>query len=163
MNLTKQVRKQGFTVNKINDNFVYMSTFYLYDSLKSSRSISVSKQYFLNYLNELVDKSSFNKTILAERAKISRVTLHKLLNGDVEESKLSTMVNLAYALDVHPFELIRRYFAASPVQLPSTEHRAPSTEHRAPSTEHRAPSTEHRAPSTQHSCLICWLKSTAAQ
>jgi hypothetical protein len=34
-----------------------------------------------------------------------------LLSGEIEEARLSTFINLAYALDTHPVELIRRYFS----------------------------------------------------
>lgn len=81
----------------------------------------MSKTNFLNYINEVALKSRFNKTVLAERAKVSRVTFHKLLNGEIDEAKMSTMVNLAHALEVHPVELMKRYFSTD------TEHRAQSS------------------------------------
>ena len=71
----------------------------------------MSKQKFLIYINRLVEKNVNSKTVLAEKAKISRVTFYKLLSGEIEEARLSTFINLAYALDVHPVELIRRYFS----------------------------------------------------
>lgn len=62
------------------------------------------------WLNELVDRSGLTKTQLAERAGISRASLYNLLNGDVAESKLSTLTRLSSALKVHPYDLIHPYF-----------------------------------------------------
>ncbi len=73
----------------------------------------MSKLDFLSYINVLVVNSPHTKSLLAEKIGVSRSTLHRILSGEVEEARLSTLVNLAYALGVHPFELLRRYFAES--------------------------------------------------
>jgi DNA-binding Xre family transcriptional regulator len=87
----------------------------------------MSKQHFLSYINLLVANSPYNKTILAERARVSRQALHKLLSGEVEEAKLSTMINVAYALDVHPIELIRRFFLPPNVTIPDSRQQTAIT------------------------------------
>ncbi len=73
---------------------------------------------FQEYLIDLTEKSKISKSELAERANISRVTLHKLLNGEIKEAKLSTFMNLAYALNTHPIELLRRYHASENIAMP---------------------------------------------
>jgi DNA-binding Xre family transcriptional regulator len=89
----------------------------------------MSKQHFLSYINLLVANSPYNKTILAERARVSRQALHKLLSGEVEEAKLSTMINVAYALDVHPIELIRRFFLPPNVTIPDSRQQTADSDH----------------------------------
>lgn len=73
---------------------------------------------FQRYINDLIDNHKLNKSILAERANISRVTLHKLLNGEIKEAKLSTFMNLAYALNTHPVELLRRFYTDNYSEYP---------------------------------------------
>lgn len=66
---------------------------------------------FQNHLIDLINKNKLNKSSIAKRASFSRVTLHKLLNGEIKEAKLSTFVQLAFALNTHPVDLLRRYYA----------------------------------------------------
>lgn len=70
----------------------------------------MTKMHLVSYLNQLVDACSESKSQLAARAGLSRAGFYKLLNGDVEEARMSTLIKLAYALDVHPLDLFRRYF-----------------------------------------------------
>lgn len=65
---------------------------------------------FSTSLNELIEQSNLTKTQLAERAGISRASLYNLLNGDVAESKLSTIIRLSSALGVHPLDIMHPYF-----------------------------------------------------
>jgi DNA-binding Xre family transcriptional regulator len=80
---------------------------------------------FQHYLIDLIDRNKLNKSVIAERANISRVTLHKMLNGEIKEAKLSTFMNLAYALNTHPIELLRRFYtdghADHPTPSPTAE------------------------------------------
>jgi hypothetical protein len=50
---------------------------------------------------------------VAKRANISRPTWYRLLNADVGEAKLTTIVKLAAALETHPMVLLRLYFSKS--------------------------------------------------
>jgi len=70
----------------------------------------VDKIAFSKQLEGLIDKRGLNRKQLAERARISRASLYNLLNGDVAESRLSTLIRLAGALEVHPMELLKVYF-----------------------------------------------------
>lgn len=65
---------------------------------------------FSTSLNELIEQSNLTKTQLAERAGISRASLYNLINGDVAESKLSTLIRLSSALGVHPYDVMHPYF-----------------------------------------------------
>jgi len=51
-------------------------------------------------------------TETAKRAGITRQALYKLLDGRASEARLSTLIKLAHALNVHPLMLIRRLFSA---------------------------------------------------
>lgn len=70
----------------------------------------MSVMRFSKSLSELIEKSNLTKTQLAARAGISRASLYNLLNGDVAESKLSTLIRLSSALGVHPLDVIQPYF-----------------------------------------------------
>ncbi|MBO1927568.1 helix-turn-helix domain-containing protein [Thiomicrorhabdus sp. 6S2-11] len=70
----------------------------------------MSKFDLAHLLKDLVVQTGLSKKALAEQAKISRQSLYNLLNGDISEVKVSTLVNLASALRVHPLELLRPYF-----------------------------------------------------
>lgn len=69
------------------------------------------KSYFTFFINQLVEQSGLSKQAIAAKAGISRASLYNLLNGDIEEAKISTLVKVSFALDTHPIELMRRYFA----------------------------------------------------
>jgi transcriptional regulator with XRE-family HTH domain len=47
----------------------------------------------------------------AKRAGLSRQALYKVLDERVAEAKLSTLIKLAHALNVHPLALMRRLFS----------------------------------------------------
>ena len=70
----------------------------------------MGSEAFGAYLTQRAKKLGLTKKALAERAKISRQELYKLLNRDIQEAKLSTLIGLAKALEVHPIELIRKIF-----------------------------------------------------
>ncbi len=77
------------------------------------------KLEFSNLVKRLIQQNGLSKTALSTKAQISRTSLYKLLNGDVAEAKLSTIINLSHALEIPPLELLKPYFkqlaAASPV------------------------------------------------
>lgn len=68
------------------------------------------KLNFSTLLISLAEQSGLSKKAIAERANISRTALYNLFNGEVSEAKLSTIVNLANALDIPPIELLKPYF-----------------------------------------------------
>jgi transcriptional regulator with XRE-family HTH domain len=47
---------------------------------------------------------------VAIQAGISRQTWYNLLNADIKEAKLSTIINIAKVFDVHPYDLMALYF-----------------------------------------------------
>ena len=54
-----------------------------------------------------------SNTEIAKRASISRPTWYRLLNADINEAKLTTIVKLATALETHPMVLLRLYFSTN--------------------------------------------------
>ncbi|MGS2744534.1 NBR1-Ig-like domain-containing protein [Halomonas sp. LS-001] len=70
----------------------------------------MSELRFPEFLGLLIKKSNLTKSQLAERAGISRASLYNLINGDVAESKLSTLIRLSSALGVHPLDILQPYF-----------------------------------------------------
>lgn len=84
----------------------------------------MSKSYFTTFIEQLVEKSPLSKQAIAKKAGVSRPTLYNLLNGDIQEAKISTLVNLSIALDTHPMELLRRYFANSDDYMGDIENNA---------------------------------------
>ncbi len=70
---------------------------------------------FIERLEALIKQSGLPKKTLAEQAGISRSNLYNLLNGEVSEAKLSTLIKLSSVLQVHPLDLLRSYFQGSVV------------------------------------------------
>ncbi len=68
------------------------------------------KLEFSNLVKRLIQQNGLSKTALSTKAQISRTSLYKLLNGDVTEAKLSTIINLSHALEIPPLELLKPYF-----------------------------------------------------
>jgi len=73
-------------------------------------AIFLSKLDFSALLLGLAKQSGMSKRAIAERANISRTAFYNLLNGQVGEAKLSTIVSLAQSLDIPPVELLKPYF-----------------------------------------------------
>ena len=65
---------------------------------------------FANYIREHIEKQELNISSTAVRAKISRQALHKILNGDIKQARLTTLIQLSHALNLHPLEFFRKYF-----------------------------------------------------
>lgn len=70
-------------------------------------------QTFSDYLRQSIVNQKLSIKATAEKAGISRQNLHKILNGDIEQAKLSTFIKLAHALNEHPLDLFRAYFDKS--------------------------------------------------
>lgn len=65
---------------------------------------------FSNLLLTLIEEKGLTKKELAEKIGISRSSLYNILNGDIANVKLTTLVKLASALGVHPLYLLKPYF-----------------------------------------------------
>jgi len=71
----------------------------------------MSKIDLANLLQKRIKQLKITKSELARNSGISRQTLYKLLNADVDEAKLSTLVKVSQVLKVHPMDLLRTYFS----------------------------------------------------
>ncbi|OQX04145.1 MAG: hypothetical protein BWK73_37140 [Thiothrix lacustris] len=63
-----------------------------------------------SFLRQQLREQKLSNTELAQRARISRQTWYNLLNADVKEAKLSTLMNVAKVLKLHPMALLDMYF-----------------------------------------------------
>lgn len=70
----------------------------------------MSKLDLANLLKERTNQLELTKSELANSAGISRQTLYKLLNAEITEAKLSTLIKLSQVLRLHPLDLLRIYF-----------------------------------------------------
>ena len=80
-----------------------------------------------NYLRQQMVQLGLSNTEVAARANISRLTWYRLLGGDIMEAKISTLVAIAYALDLHLYQLLATRFNKkrlpySPVTPPYASH-----------------------------------------
>ncbi|HYD79008.1 MAG TPA: NBR1-Ig-like domain-containing protein [Paucimonas sp.] len=67
----------------------------------------------VNYVKQQARMRGISDSELARRAKISRPALLKLLSADVKCPELTTLANLAYAIDDHPYRLVSLYLAGT--------------------------------------------------
>lgn len=65
---------------------------------------------FSHFIESRRKEVNLTKKALAERAGLSRQGLYKILNGDVKQASLSTIVKLAIPLNVHPIILMQKIF-----------------------------------------------------
>jgi transcriptional regulator with XRE-family HTH domain len=63
-----------------------------------------------SYLQRRMKELKLSNIEVARRAKISRQTWHRLLKNDMNESKLSTLMGVSQALDIHFMHLLRLHF-----------------------------------------------------
>jgi transcriptional regulator with XRE-family HTH domain len=63
-----------------------------------------------NYLRQQMVQLGLSNTDVASRANISRLTWYRLLNGDIAEAKISTLVGIAKALNLHLYQLLSTRF-----------------------------------------------------
>ncbi|MFZ6781254.1 NBR1-Ig-like domain-containing protein [Undibacterium sp. Ji83W] len=66
-----------------------------------------------NYLRQLALKKGINDSELARRTNISRNALIKIFNAEVKSPELTTLANLAYALDELPWRLVSLFLAGT--------------------------------------------------
>lgn len=71
----------------------------------------MSAQAVSAFLRRTMLRQGLNNSQVASRAGISRQTWYNLLNADIKEAKLSTIMNVAKALDVSPNVLTDIYFS----------------------------------------------------
>jgi transcriptional regulator with XRE-family HTH domain len=62
------------------------------------------------YLEDRRQELGLTMKDVAKRAKISRQALYKLLKGSAKEARLSTLIQLAKAVEVHPIQMLRQIF-----------------------------------------------------
>lgn len=82
----------------------------------------MSKLDLAELLSFQIDKISINRSQLAKQARISRQTLYKLLNAEIEEAKLSTLVRLSHALHLSPVEVMKVFFNASSLSIHKSDN-----------------------------------------
>ncbi len=68
----------------------------------------MQKEEFAKYIRTRAKELGLSITALAQQTHISRQSLYDLFSGATEQAKLSTVVNLANALQVHPIYLLRQ-------------------------------------------------------
>ncbi|MBU0656094.1 MAG: helix-turn-helix transcriptional regulator [Gammaproteobacteria bacterium] len=62
------------------------------------------------YLEEKLKELGLSKSEAARRADISRQTWYRLEGAEAADTKLSTIVQIAGALETHPMTLLQVYF-----------------------------------------------------
>lgn len=62
------------------------------------------------YIKNRLTALNMTMVAAANRSKISRQTWHKLLNAEIGEAKLSTLIKVAETLQTHPLSMLRIYF-----------------------------------------------------
>ncbi len=74
------------------------------------------------FLRKKAEESGLSHSEITRLAKVSRQTWYKLLNGDVQEAKLSTIIRISEALRIHPLDLMALYFERRQRSLHSTHN-----------------------------------------
>ncbi|MEB4591845.1 helix-turn-helix transcriptional regulator [Candidatus Thiothrix sp. Deng01] len=70
----------------------------------------MSAKDLADYLRHRVGSLGFSKSEAARRADISRQTWYRLLNAEISDAKLSTLIRLAEALETTPLHILQIYF-----------------------------------------------------
>lgn len=83
----------------------------------------MSDKDLAGFLRRRMRELELTNVDVARRAGLARQTWHRLLSGDIGEAKLSTLVRIANALEIHPIQLVRTYFTSKQLSS-STEHQA---------------------------------------
>ena len=71
------------------------------------------------FLREKMGRQRITNTEMVRRTGISRRTWYRLLNADIEEAKLSTLIKLSNALDISVTQLVHLYFNKQPLKVRS--------------------------------------------
>ncbi|EIJ35319.1 helix-turn-helix domain-containing protein [Thiothrix nivea] len=75
----------------------------------------MSAKDLASYLKQRVRSLGLTKSEAARRADISRQTWYRLLDAEIHDAKLSTLIRLAGALQTTPLHLLYLYFAEETV------------------------------------------------
>jgi hypothetical protein len=67
----------------------------------------MSSKELSDFIIRRIHELGLTRQEVARRAHITRSALYKLLDQEIEQARLSTFLNLAHALEVHPLCLIR--------------------------------------------------------
>ncbi len=70
----------------------------------------MSAKDLADYLNDRTIRLGLSKAKAARRAEVSRQTWYRLLNAEINEAKLSTLIRLAESLETTPLHILRIYF-----------------------------------------------------
>lgn len=70
----------------------------------------MSEENLAIYLEERLKELGLSKSEAARRADISRQTWYRLEGVEAADTKLSTIVQIAGALETHPMTLLQVYF-----------------------------------------------------
>lgn len=70
----------------------------------------MSAQALSLFLRQQMRQQGLSNTQVATRARISRQTWYNLLNSEIKETRLSTLVSVAEVLEVRPLHLLDIYF-----------------------------------------------------
>lgn len=62
------------------------------------------------FLRQQMRKQGLSNTEVASRANISRQTWYNILNSEIKETRLSTLINVAEVLEIRPLQLLDVYF-----------------------------------------------------
>lgn len=83
---------------------------------------------FSEFFRKCMKKKGLSIKKTAELSGISRQNLHKILNGDVSQARLTTFVKLSYAVNEHPLHLFRIFLDSSGLSLKDSSFRTVSSE-----------------------------------
>lgn len=81
----------------------------------------MSAQALSLFLRQQMRRRGLSNTEVASRANISRQTWYNLLNSEIKETRLSTLVSVAEVLEVRPLYLLDIYFGGRVSQQPHEE------------------------------------------
>lgn len=73
-----------------------------------------------HHLREQLGTLGMTITEASVRSGISRQTWHRLLQADIDEAKLSTLVKVANVLETHVITLLTVYFQRKPIEQYAT-------------------------------------------
>ncbi|QTR49449.1 helix-turn-helix domain-containing protein [Candidatus Thiothrix anitrata] len=74
-----------------------------------------------HHLREQLAVLGMTVTEASARSGISRQTWHRLLQADIDEARLSTLVKVANVLETHVITLLTIYFQRKPIEQYATQ------------------------------------------
>ena len=76
-----------------------------------------------HHLREQLETLGMTITEASARSGISRQTWHRLLQADIDEAKLSTLIKVANVLETHVLTLLTVYFQRKPIEQYATRQK----------------------------------------